>query len=76
MYIKIYNIWDHRAGAHTSEEFTVCLHIDNDREIKEQLNDYLLDHKKHKPEWFDWDIIETAEDTEKYLKMVTKGTTK
>jgi len=76
MYIRIYNIWDPVVGKHIGEEFTVCLHIDNDREVKEQLDDYLLDNKKHKPDWYDWDIIETAEDSERYLKMATKGTMK
>ena len=58
MYIRIYNVFGSKKG--TGDEFTVDVPIDNDRDIREQLDDYLFDHNS-KPDYYEWDIIEDTD---------------
>lgn len=58
MHIKIYNVYDSKKG--TVEEFTVDVPIDNDLDIREQLDDYLIEHNS-KPDYYEWDIVEDTD---------------
>ena len=59
MRFRIYNIWDYRAGAHTGEEYNFDIPIENDVEIKDQLDEYLL-NCGHNFDSYEWEIVEDA----------------
>ena len=59
MRFRIYNIWDHRPGAHIGEEYNFDIPIENDEEIKDQLDEYLFNCGCYFDS-YEWEIVEDA----------------